>query len=156
MTTFGVVICPGCKRVKGVDLSNKTSRCVCGRRLDISELKILYKTEEAHDLSQAIGRISARLEGREEEFEEQLLSAGRRDEEDPYPEITALAVQVASQSERAVVVLQGLGERLGSFTIDDAADLFNRLGLGDPKPWMDKLLRENVLYEPKRGSYRLV
>ncbi len=157
MTNYGVVLCPGCKRPKGVDLDHKTAKCVCGRRLSIKELKVLYRAQDGGQLSEAIGRIAARLEGREEELTEGLWAKGSsQDEEDLYPEITALAVQVAGEGKKTMVVLQGLGERLGSFTMEEARDVLDHLGLGDPEGWIEKLLRENVLYEPRKGTYRLV
>lgn len=157
MTTYGVVICPSCKRPKGVDLADKTSRCVCGKRLNLRELKVLYRTEDARRLSEAIGTIAARMEDKEEELRADLRKARHRStEEDPYPEITAMAGQVASDGERAVVVIQGLGDRLGSFTVEEARDIFERTGLGDPEPWIERLLRENVIYEPRKGSFRFV
>ncbi len=153
--TYGVVLCPNCKRPKGVNLEAKTTTCICGKRLRIPEMRVLYRTEDARNLPEAIGRITAKLEGREEEFEEMLWKKPTTAEEvDPYSEIASLAVQVTGEKERAMVVLQGLGERRGSFTVEEAREVFDRIGLGDPGPWIEQLLRESVLYEPKKGTFR--
>lgn len=66
---FGVVVCPNCKKVKGVELSRKTTKCPrCGRVLQLKHLKIFYKTNSQQKLVQAIGLISADLEGKGNTF----------------------------------------------------------------------------------------
>jgi len=38
---YGVIVCPKCKKVKGVDLSKKTTKCPrCRKILTIDKLKI--------------------------------------------------------------------------------------------------------------------
>jgi transposase-like protein len=60
---FGVIVCPQCKQVKGVDLSSKTTKCVrCGKTLQIKKLKIFYETESQEKLRNAIGLLNAELE----------------------------------------------------------------------------------------------
>jgi len=60
---FGVIICPQCKQVKGVDLSSKTTKCVgCGKTHQIKKLKIFYETESQEKLRNAIGLLNAELE----------------------------------------------------------------------------------------------
>ena len=62
---LGVVVCPKCKQVKGVDLSKKTSRCPrCGHLLVIPKLKIFYETDSQKQLRQAIGLLNAKLDGK--------------------------------------------------------------------------------------------
>ncbi len=70
---FGVIVCPKCKKVKGVDLSSKTTKCHgCGKFLTIDKLKIFYKTESQEKLQQAIGLLNAKFDGKLDEFEEIL------------------------------------------------------------------------------------
>jgi len=70
---FGVIVCPKCKKVKGVDLSYKTTKCPrCSRVLTIDKLKIFYKTDSQKKLQQAIGLMNAKFDGRLGEFEEIL------------------------------------------------------------------------------------
>jgi len=70
---FGVIVCPKCKKVKGVDLSYKTTKCPrCGKVLTIDKLKIFYKTDSQKKLQQAIGLMNAKFDGRLNEFEEIL------------------------------------------------------------------------------------
>jgi len=70
---FGVIVCPKCKKVKGVDLSYKTTKCPrCGKVLTIDKLKIFYKTDSQKKLQQAIGLMNAKFDGRLNEVEEIL------------------------------------------------------------------------------------
>ena len=70
---FGVVVCPKCKQVKGVDLASKTTKCPrCGKILTIDKLKIFYKTDSQEKLQQAIGLMNAKFDGKLNEFKEIL------------------------------------------------------------------------------------
>ena len=72
---FGVVVCPHCKKVKGVDLSRKTTKCPrCSKVLRLETLKIFYKTDSLEKLQQAIGLVNAELDGKLKEFKEILQS----------------------------------------------------------------------------------
>ena len=74
---FGVIVCPKCKQVKGVDLASKTTKCPrCGKVSRLSKLKILYETDSRAKLQQAIGLKNAELDGKYNEFKE-LLQTGR-------------------------------------------------------------------------------
>ena len=70
---FGVIVCPTCKQVKGVDLSCKTTKCLrCGKVLTIDKLKIFYKTNSQKEIQQAIGLLNAEFDGKLEEFKDAL------------------------------------------------------------------------------------
>ena len=70
---FGVIVCPRCKRVIGVDLFSKTTKCIyCGRTLVLKKLKIFYETESQEKLQKAIGLINADLEGTHDAFKKSL------------------------------------------------------------------------------------
>ena len=66
---FGVIVCPICKKAKGVNLSNKTTKCLyCGRIIRLDKVKILYKTESRQKLQNALGLINADMDGRLADF----------------------------------------------------------------------------------------
>ena len=70
---FGVVVCPHCKKVKGVDLSCNTTKCLqCGKVLRLEHIKIFYQTDSRGELQQAIGLVNAKLNGKLKEFKEIL------------------------------------------------------------------------------------
>jgi hypothetical protein len=60
---LGVIVCPKCKQVKGVNLSSKTTRCTrCGKNLELKKLKIFYTTGSQEKLRQMIGLLNAELD----------------------------------------------------------------------------------------------
>jgi hypothetical protein len=60
---FGVIVCPQCKQIKGVDLSSMTTKCIrCGKTLQIKKLKLFYETESQEKLQKAIGLLNVELE----------------------------------------------------------------------------------------------
>ena len=60
---LGVIVCPQCKHVKGVNLSSKTTKCTgCGKKLTLEKLKIFFETESQKKLRQAIGLLNAELD----------------------------------------------------------------------------------------------
>jgi phage FluMu protein Com len=62
---LGVIVCPRCKQVKGVDLSKKTSKCPrCGHMLNLTKLKIFYETDSQDKLREAIGLLNAKRDGK--------------------------------------------------------------------------------------------
>jgi ribosomal protein L37AE/L43A len=66
---LGVIVCPQCKQVKGVDLSSKTTKCTrCGKSLQLKKLKIFYETESQQKLRQMIGSLNEKLEGKHNIF----------------------------------------------------------------------------------------
>lgn len=66
---YGVIVCPKCRRAKGVDLSCKTTRCPgCGRVLTLKNLSVKYKTNSEDDLRRVIGLVNAENDGKAEEF----------------------------------------------------------------------------------------
>ena len=70
---LGVIVCPKCKKVKGVDLSYETTKChLCGKILIIDKLNIFYKTDSQEKLQKAIGLINARMDGKYDEFKKML------------------------------------------------------------------------------------
>jgi hypothetical protein len=66
---FGVVVCPHCKQVEGVNLSSKTTKCIrCGKTLQMKKLKFFYETEYQEKLHEAVGLMNAELEGKRDTF----------------------------------------------------------------------------------------
>jgi len=61
---FGVIVCPHCKYVKGIELSSKTTKCVrCGKTLQLEKIIIFYETDSQEKLRQVIGLLNAKLDG---------------------------------------------------------------------------------------------
>jgi len=70
---LGVIVCPQCKQVKGVNLTSKTTKCAgCGKTLTLEKLKIYYETGSQGKLRQAIGLLNAELDGKSVAFKKLL------------------------------------------------------------------------------------
>ena len=55
---LGVVSCPKCKRVCGVDLKYKTKNCArCNYNMKLSKVRIWVKTEDRNDLADLINKV---------------------------------------------------------------------------------------------------
>jgi ribosomal protein L37AE/L43A len=55
MNRYGVVVCPNCRKAKGIELSQKTTRChKCGKLWKVRNLRILYETNSAVELQKAV------------------------------------------------------------------------------------------------------
>src|SRR2546422_4707771 len=65
---YGVVVCPRCKRAKGVNLKQKTTTCQCGFVIHIVPARIRGRAESARELAPLVGKVSAELAGGTEEY----------------------------------------------------------------------------------------
>ena len=55
---LGVISCPKCKRVCGVDLSYKTKTCGrCNYTMKLSKVRIWVKTEDRNELADLINNV---------------------------------------------------------------------------------------------------
>jgi len=76
---YVVIVCPYCKRVKGVNLVQKCTRCIhCGKVLSLKKLKILYKTSSQEKLRIAIGHINAEIHNDIKKYEKIFLSKNKK------------------------------------------------------------------------------
>ena len=72
---FGVIVCPQCNHVKGVDLSSMTTKCIrCGKTLQMKKLKIFYETESQEKLRKAIGLLNAEVQKEKYDAFKKLLN----------------------------------------------------------------------------------
>jgi len=59
---FGIIVCPRCRNSKVVDLIHNTTTCFrCNKRIDLNEVKILYKSNSEQEIRKAIGCINKKL-----------------------------------------------------------------------------------------------
>jgi len=66
---YGVIACPKCKQVQGVELRYKSTTCIkCNKSIKLDKVKILFKTNSKEELSHAIGLINAEFDGKSNDF----------------------------------------------------------------------------------------
>ena len=55
---LGVISCPKCKHVCGVDLKHKSKKCArCNYTMNISKVRIWVKTNDSNDLAELIKNV---------------------------------------------------------------------------------------------------
>src|SRR6266480_6501626 len=63
VTMYGVVVCPRCKRAKGVDLKQKTTTCLCGFEIRVVPARVRARANTARELAPLVGQVSAEIAG---------------------------------------------------------------------------------------------
>jgi DNA-directed RNA polymerase subunit RPC12/RpoP len=59
---YGIIVCSKCKRAFGINLSQKTAKCPqCGKKNNISQRKIFYRTLDLKELQLAISKIQEKI-----------------------------------------------------------------------------------------------
>ena len=62
--SYGVVICPTCRRAKGADLARATTKCLdCGKVLKLDSVKIWASTDSAEELPTLVGQVHTQAHG---------------------------------------------------------------------------------------------
>ena len=150
---FGVVVCPRCKRARGVDLGKKTTACDCGFEIRISVSRTGFETSDARELAAAVGRTQAELGGGAKAVE----AAGRpkRRSRDAFARVIGDASR-GDRRQRARRAAEGLAREFVLFTVEDWRRVAEALGIPDPNEALEDLARGNVVYQPRPGYYRTV
>ena len=59
---YGVIVCSECKRAWGINLLQKTAKCPqCGKRYNVAQRKIFYRTLDLRELQIAIAKTQEKL-----------------------------------------------------------------------------------------------
>lgn len=163
---FGVVQCPRCKTAKGIHLKTKSTKCLnCGKRMDLKNALILSKVDNEKELASAVMKYNTKLKGGEEVYAQDLkvvnkgrsTSTGDAKMLDIHAMVAKKLTNIRSRDEKVVAAAQELCRVLGEFTEQDLSEVFKRIGLkGDAllEKYINKLMENNVIYEPRRGVYR--
>ncbi len=164
---FGVIQCSRCKRAVGVRLGAKTATCPqCGKKMVLKKVKILNRVNSEKELAKAVMRLNIRFKDGEEIVEQDIrIIEGNRKQKytskcgslpDVYEEIGG-RVSRAKGEGRVVAAARELCRLLGEFTENDLREVLKRTGLGDGQVcenYINKLIENGIIYEPKRGVYR--
>src|SRR3989449_10998748 len=90
LSMYGVVVCPRCKRAKGVNLKQKTTTCQCGFEIYVVPARVRARAETARELAPLVGQVSAEIAGGTEAYRRAVRPAGR-----DHPEIFPFAVSAS-------------------------------------------------------------
>lgn len=62
--SYGVVVCPVCRRAKGADLVRATTKCLdCGKVMKLDTIKIWASTDSAEELPNLVGQVHTQAQG---------------------------------------------------------------------------------------------
>ncbi|HKZ89455.1 MAG TPA: hypothetical protein VJ300_04260 [Thermoplasmata archaeon] len=153
---YGVVVCPSCRRAKGVDLAQRTTTCVCRFVIRITPSKAHARTEDARQLASLVGRVNAELRGGIEEYEKATSPRPRRRSTEAHARVVAASVGAGDRVHRIRVAAVELTRELEVFSLADWKRVLERLGIAEPERALETLIRERMVFEPKTGFYRAV
>lgn len=150
---FGVIVCPKCHKVKGVDLSVERSKCTrCGFSIDVGKAKVYYKTERRGELSEAVRQKEKEIVTRFEDGE--LVRTFDVDVKEELKKEEKASPPVNTE-EGLRQVVKDISDEKGEFSINQ---LKKELGLGEEEleDMVEKMLRSGLIYEPRTGKYRVI
>lgn len=148
---YGIIVCTKCKFAKVVDLSNKSTKCNhCGKNLKISKMKIHYKTDSQSEASWAVGRINAKVRGKEFDVEEEEKDIG------PYSLAIKESKHGSNKKERLEIMCRVLTDELGKIDREDLNKLSRKGELGDVDDMIDEIRKLEEIYEPEHEVFKSV
>jgi hypothetical protein len=153
---YGVVVCPRCKRAKGVDLKQKTTTCACGFEIHILPARIRGRAETARKLAPLVGQINAEIAGGLDEYQRVATPARRKRSRDVHVRVIGIASKQRDRGSRIRAAAVELTRELELFSLEDWTRVLAGLGIPRPEKALDILRRENFVLEPKAGFYRAV
>jgi hypothetical protein len=153
---YGVLVCPRCKRAKGVDLRQKTTTCVCGFEIRVVPARVKARAETARELARLVGQVSADLAGGGDAYRKATAPARRKRSSDAHVRVVAIASKPTDRVSRLRAAAVELTRELEVFSLDDWERVLGGLGIPRAEAALATLLRDNVVFEPKTGFYRAV
>lgn len=152
---YGVVVCPRCRRAKGVDLAKKTTSCDCGFEIRVAASRTPFESSSSRSLVTAVGRVQAELHGGLDLVESASASRPKRRSKDAFTRVIASASR-GDRRQRTRLAAEGLAREFVLFTAEDWRRVAEAIGIPNPDEALQELARANVVYEPRPGYYRTV
>lgn len=153
---YGVVVCPRCKRAKGVDLKQKTTVCSCGFEIRVLPARVRARAETARELAPLVARVNAEIAGGLRVVERDLAPPKRARIRDVHARVVAAVPRQGDRSTRIRAAALELTKELQVFSLEDWTKVLAGLGIPEPEAALDALIRNNAVFQPKEGFYRTV
>lgn len=153
---YGVVVCPRCRRAKGVDLAQKTTACSCGFEIRVVPALVRARAETARELAGLVGQVNADLAGGLESYRRDAAPRRRRRSRDVHMRVAGRAVKAGDRAHRIRAAAVELTRELEVFSRDDWRRVLGDIGIPDADDALDGLLAHREVYEPKPGFFRVV
>jgi Domain of unknown function (DUF1922) len=153
---YGVVVCPRCKRAKGVNLKQQTTTCACGFEIRVVSARIRARAESARELAPLVGQVSAEIAGGTEAYQRASAPVRRKRSRDVHVRVIAVAAKARDRASQVRAAAIELTRELEVFSMSDWDRVLAGLGIPQPEEALATLLRNNAVFEPKTGFYRSV
>ncbi len=153
---YGVVVCPRCRKAKGVDLKQKTTTCSCGFEIRVVPSRVRGRAETARELAPLVGQVNAELAGGAREVEKAFAPRKKTRPREVHARIIAALPRQGDRASRVRAAAVELTNELELFSREDWMQVLDGLGLADADGALAVLLEANVVFEPKPGFYRVV
>ena len=156
MTMYGVVVCPRCKRAKGVDLKQKTTTCLCGFEIRVVPSRVRARANTARELAPLVGEVSAEIAGGLKAYREAAAPVRRIRPRDVHLRVIGIASKARDRANRVRAAAVELTRELEVFSMPDWERVLAGLGIPHPEEALAALVRANLVLEPTSGFYRAV
>jgi hypothetical protein len=153
---YGVVVCPRCRRAKGVDLKQKTTTCSCGFEIHVVPARVRARAATARDLAPLVGQVAAEIAGGAAEVQRAMVPPRNPRPSQVHARVIAAVPQRGDRSSKVRAAAVELTNELELFTRDDWSRVLDGLGVPDADSALAVLLDANVVFEPKPGFFRAV
>lgn len=153
---YGVIVCPRCRRAKGVRLGQKTTVCSCGFKIPVAPARIRARASTARELVPIVARINAEVAGGQAEYAKAAAPRRKRRSRDAHARVVAAASKARNRAQRLREAALGLTEELVVFSFEDWRRVLDALGISDSEAALQGLIRANEVYEPRPGFFRSV
>ncbi|MFP4170028.1 MAG: hypothetical protein ACLFUV_03265 [Methanomassiliicoccales archaeon] len=143
---FGVIVCPRCHTVRGVDLSSRSGSCPrCGHQIDVTRAKVYFRTDSQKELATAVRQkaeeIAVTLDDPlgVEEIRERMEGPERESADMRRERVHRTAVRLTKEQ--------------GSFTVEG---LMGELGMDrqQTERMMEDMIQNGLVYQPREGIYK--
>ena len=153
---YGVVVCPRCKRAKGVDLKQKTTTCLCGFEIRVVPSRVRARANTARELAPLVGQVSAEIAGGLKAYREAAAPVRRIRPRDVHLRVIGIASKAQGRANRVRAAAVELTRELEVFSMPDWERVLAGLGIPHPEEALGALVRANLVLEPTSGFYRAV
>lgn len=139
---FAVVVCPGCRKPRGIKLSSQKSTCPrCGRVIEVRKALIHFQSPDVREIKAFINAMSDFSPPvKEEECRDPWIAMQDRIKSERDPE------------ERLFVIASGLSEILGTFTVEDV----ERVVPGKGEAYLRLMVDHVIVLETSPGRYQVL
>ncbi len=145
----------------------KTTNCAkCGKKINLKKARVLAKVDYESELAKVVGDINMKIQDGEDIFQmdldlltKEVTSINNQNEQpqNRYDKIAGMVSEVSGKDNKIVEAAKLLQMAVGDFSEYDYFEVLKRIGITDgekQKDLLKRLLDNDVLYQPKIGSYR--